>query len=160
MPTTPITTTLGADAAARSAATAATASTEGTGSGAKTSGADGFGMDKDAFLKILVEQLRHQDPSNPGDSQQYIQQMTQFSILEQLTNVSEHAQVQTANDAAAQAINLVGRTVDYLADDDGADDDPDTKTGVVTSVDFGSGTPVLTIGDDEDVPLGAISVVR
>jgi flagellar basal-body rod modification protein FlgD len=149
------TATLGADAAAQTDATtaAATAATTGAGSGAKTTGAEGFGMDKDAFLKILVEQLRHQDPSNPGDSQQYIEQMTQFSILEQLTNISEHAQRETANAAAAQAINLVGHEVEYL-------DGSDTRSGTVTSVDFSSGTPLLTVGDDEDVTLGSITVVR
>lgn len=159
MATTTIPTTFGADAATQSAAAAA--ETTGTGSGAKTTGSDGFGMDKDAFLKILVEQLRHQDPSQPGDSQQYIEQMTQFSILEQMTNVSEHVQVQTANDAAAQAINLVGHTVEYVVAGGEDDDEPDTKTGVVKSVDFSSGTPSLTIGEDEDVvALGAITVVR
>lgn len=146
------TTTIGGDAAAQAATTAATSSA------AKTTGAEGFGMDKDAFLKILVEQLRHQDPSQPGDSQQYIQQMTQFSMLEQMTNISESSQQQIAADTAAQAINLVGRTVTYLAEGEG--DEPVEKTGVVDGVDFSSGAPSLTVGGQKDVPLGSITEVR
>ena len=155
---TPIPTALGADAAAEAAKTAQTAGTADTGSAPKTTGADGFGMDKDAFLKILVEQMRHQDPSQPGDSQQYIEQMTQFSILEQLTNISEHSQVQSADAAAASAINLVGHDVTYVVE--GEDGKPVDKTGVVKGVDFSTGAPLLTIGDDEQVSLGAVKEVR
>ena len=162
MTTTTTTNTIGADAAAEAAktATATASSATGTGSGAKTTGSSGFGMDKDAFLKILVEQLRHQDPSQPGDSQQYIEQMTQFSILEQLTNISEHTQVQTANASGDTALALVGHPVDYVTGEKDADGKPITKSGTVTAVDFSTGTPLLTIGDDEEVALAAITQVR
>src|SRR3990170_3577543 len=94
--TAPPASTFGSEAAAQQSAAAASATgASGTQAAASVSGANGFGMDKDAFLRILVEQLRHQDPSQPGDSQQYIEQMTQFSILEQMTNLSETSQQQT-----------------------------------------------------------------
>ena len=70
-----------------------------------------MGLDKDAFLKILVEQMRHQDPSQPGDSSAYIQQMTQYSMLEQLNNISTAIQGQKADAANTTALNLVGHTV-------------------------------------------------
>lgn len=161
--TTPMmtTSTIGADAAADAAKSAVAATdTTAAGTSAKTTGADGFGMDKDAFLKILVEQLRHQDPTQPGDSQEYINQMTQFSILEQLTNISEATQVQTANDTGDTAIALVGHTVDYVTGEKDEDGEPITKTGVVKAVDFSTGTPLLTIGDDEEIALAAITEVR
>ena len=113
-----------------------------------------FGLDKDAFLKILVEQLKNQDPSSPGDSQEYIQQMTSYSMLEQLTNISEAMQVQQGNNASTTATSLVGHTVTYL------DADGNEQTGAVTNVSFkGSDGPTLTIGGTSGIALGQITEV-
>ena len=45
-------------------------------------------LGQDDFTKILVTQLKHQDPLEPMDDREFITQMTQFSQLEQLTNLS------------------------------------------------------------------------
>lgn len=45
-------------------------------------------LDKDAFLLIMIEQLKHQDPSSPLDSDKFISQMAQFTTLEQMTNLN------------------------------------------------------------------------
>jgi len=42
---------------------------------------------KDTFLKLMVEQLRHQNPMSPSDSNQFLTQLAQFTQLEQITNV-------------------------------------------------------------------------
>lgn len=52
----------------------------------QTVGSDG--MDKDAFLKLLVTQLRYQDPLSPMDDRDFIAQMAQFSSLEQMQNLN------------------------------------------------------------------------
>lgn len=46
-------------------------------------------LDKNAFLNILLTQMQLQDPLNPMDSTESISQMTSFSILEQLTQITE-----------------------------------------------------------------------
>jgi len=46
-------------------------------------------LDKDAFLQLFIEQLKNQDPMSPQDSNALMSQMTQFSILEQLTNLNQ-----------------------------------------------------------------------
>ena len=44
----------------------------------------------DAFLKILVAQLRYQDPMNPMDDRDFIAQMAQFSTLTQIQTLVRH----------------------------------------------------------------------
>lgn len=120
---------------------------------AKKASDTGMGLDKDAFLKILVEQMRHQDPSQPGDSQQYIQQMTQYSMLEQLNNISTAVQAQKADTANTTALSLVGHTVTWK-DKDGE------HSGVVDKVDFSQDGATLTVGAKTGIELGAVTEVR
>ena len=44
-------------------------------------------LGKDAFLQLLVTQLKNQDPLDPQDNSSYIAELAQFSSLEQMTNV-------------------------------------------------------------------------
>ena len=44
---------------------------------------------EDAFLKLLVSQIQHQDPLNPADGIQFLTQLTSFSQLEQLIQINQ-----------------------------------------------------------------------
>src|SRR3954470_21741146 len=66
----------------------------------------GKSSDKDLFLKLMVEQLRHQDPMNPTDGNEWLAQMAQFNSVEQLGNLA-------STSAQAQAVGLIGKTVSY-----------------------------------------------
>lgn len=44
---------------------------------------------KDAFLKLLVAQIRNQNPLNPADGVEFLTQLTQFSQLEQTMSIRE-----------------------------------------------------------------------
>ena len=46
------------------------------------------GMDKDAFLQLLVAQMKYQDPLEPTSNTEYIAQYAQFSQVEALNNMS------------------------------------------------------------------------
>ncbi len=66
------------------------AATDGS-STTKKAGADAL-TSKDTFLKLLVAQLKNQDPTNPTDSTQFVGQLTQYSELEQLIGINGSVQ--------------------------------------------------------------------
>jgi flagellar basal-body rod modification protein FlgD len=71
-------------------------------------------LGKDDFLKMLVAQLKNQDPLNPMDGTEFAAQLAQFSSLEQLTNMNTQLQnlglYQTTMNNT-QAVNLLGKEV-------------------------------------------------
>ncbi len=76
-------------------------------------------MDKNAFLQLLVAQLKNQDPNQAQDSMQMVQQMTSFASLEQMQNMNsalQGIQVQNVGLFQAQASNLVGKQVKINSD--------------------------------------------
>lgn len=64
----------------------------------------GSGMDKDAFLQLLVAQMKYQDPLEPTSNTEYISQFATFSSLEQMQNMSATLEL-------SRASTLVGQTV-------------------------------------------------
>jgi flagellar basal-body rod modification protein FlgD len=74
-------------------------------------------LDKDGFLKMFIAQLQHQDPTKPMDSNESMQQMSSFSMVEQITNMaSTNTQIaQSLN--TSSAVGLIGRTVTYTGAD-------------------------------------------
>lgn len=56
-------------------------------------------LDKDAFLKLMMVQLQNQNPLNPTDNTEYMNQMAQFSSVEQLSNIA--ASSETTNQLSA-----------------------------------------------------------
>ncbi len=54
---------------------------------------------KDVFLQLLIAQIKNQDPSRPGDSNQYLTQLSQFKGVEQLGDIKHH--LQTMNEKIA-----------------------------------------------------------
>src|SRR5688500_2669590 len=105
-------------------------------------------LGKDDFLKLLVGQLRHQDPMEPLKDQEFMGQLAQFSQLEQMTNVSSAMQ----ND---RAFNLIGRQVTYNDTKTG-----DLVTGKVEKVVIEGGSPTLTIGGTPKVDPAAVREVQ
>lgn len=74
-------------------------------------------LDKDDFLKILITQLQHQDPTNPMQDKEFIAQMAQFSSLEQMTNMASGFGKLSGVLNSSEAQSLLGRNVEVLDGD-------------------------------------------
>ena len=100
-------------------------------------------LGKDDFLKLLITQLRYQDPTNPVDDKEFIAQMAQFSSLEQMQNLNKLAQeyvgTQQAMTMFAQATNLIGLQVKVDKGDGTVDE------GTVEAVRFSTAGPVIMV---------------
>lgn len=69
-------------------------------------------LDKDAFLLLLITELKNQNPLDPMDNKDFIAQLTQFSTLEQITNMTKSIQnFLTLQQGAlqAQAASMIGK---------------------------------------------------
>ena len=101
-------------------------------------------LDKQAFLKLLVAQMKYQDPMQPTENTEYVSQLAQFSSLEAMNNVSQSVDLQ-------RATGLIGKVVTATKSD--------SITGVTTektgSVQFvsqsGSKTYVTIDGDQYEL---------
>lgn len=111
------------------------------------------GLDKDAFLQLLVAQLRYQNPLAPKDGQEYLAQAAQFATVERLDNVSKAQTEATAYQQILLASSMVGKQVAGSIEKDGP-----KIVGRVTAVHFDNGTPELIIGD-KTLPIGDVELV-
>jgi flagellar basal-body rod modification protein FlgD len=107
---------------------------------------------KDAFLKLLVAQLKYQDPMKPADGAEFMAQTAQLQMVEKLEELSAQNAELLASQRTLAGSNLIGRAVTYPGA--GGFDVTGTVDGVRLTVDG----PVLRIGA-EDVPLGAVKEI-
>jgi len=117
-------------------------------------------LGRDAFMKLLVAQMQHQDPMSPIDNQEYIAQLAQFSSLEEMQGVNENlvalAMLQEGNALLAQLTNsssLIGKVVAYTDPESG-----EPTQGVVSSVKLADGSVSLMI-DGQPISLSDVSEV-
>lgn len=81
---------------------------------ASTASKKGVEIGKDVFLKMLVAQLKNQNPLNPMDGTDFAAQLAQFSSLEQLTNMSAQMEKLTSSIGSmvnGQLIEMIGSSV-------------------------------------------------
>jgi len=71
-----------------------------------TSKSSGNDMDKDAFLQLLVAQMKYQDPLQPTSNTEYISQYAQFSQVEQMQNMATSVDLQRASSLVGQEVYI------------------------------------------------------
>ncbi len=88
-------------------------------------------LDKEAFLQLLVTQMKYQDPLEPTDNTEYVSQLANFSELEQMTNLVASSDLTRASQLVGQYVTvkeknettgeetIVGGKVDYVTVENG-----------------------------------------
>jgi flagellar basal-body rod modification protein FlgD len=98
-------------------------------------------MDGEVFLHLLVTQLANQDPSSPMDTNQMISQTTQLASMERMNTLSATQESSLDLQQRLAASSLIGREITTAGEP--------PITGVVTSVSFAGGAPVVTVGEQQ-----------
>jgi len=96
-------------------------------------------LDRDAFLRLLVEQLKNQDPMNPQDSSEFVAQLATFSSLEQLANLNNEMQQMRRRQEMIQASALIGKRVEISSADG-------TVSGTIEKVAVGADSVKVFVG--------------
>jgi len=114
-------------------------------------------LGKNAFLQLMVTQMKYQDPLQPQDNSQFLAQLAQFTSLEQMTNVAQTEQSVLQTMQSMQQVSelgfarqLIGTTVQV------ADSNGNPVTGTVQSVKFSQGAAELMVGGTA-YPLSALT---
>lgn len=102
-------------------------------------------LGKDEFLKILIAQLKNQDPSQPLQDKEFIAQMAQFTSVEQLTNMSN--EMKLLRQSLGFASGLIGKSITWNTTNEKGETVP--KTGVVESIVVKDGSQFAVVGKDK-----------
>jgi flagellar basal-body rod modification protein FlgD len=136
---------------AAAAATTQTQSQTGTTAASNPKGT----LDKDGFLKLFIAQLTHQDPSSPMDTNDSVNQMASFTMVEQITSMSASNAKIAQSLSNSSAVALIGRDVTYI------DADGETlKSGKVERVSTSAdGVATLTVNGTPGINPASITDV-
>ena len=136
-----------------------TAPVSGTGSvatnTATTQISNSNGFDSKTFLKLLVAQLKYQDPSNPASSSELMAQTATLAQVQSLDSIASQQTELVTLQKSLSAGALVGQTVSYT------DTDGSTKAGLVTAVKISSdsSTESKAVIGGVDIDLSRVSQV-
>ncbi|AJA90112.1 flagellar basal body rod modification protein FlgD [Borreliella chilensis] len=98
-------------------------------------------LGRDDFLKLLITQLRYQDPTNPMKDKEFIAQMAQFSTLEQMTNMSKSFEKLSSSLGIRKDLDLLGKVIKFKHGDG------EIVEGRVTSIKTGAIPQIMVNGN-------------
>jgi flagellar basal-body rod modification protein FlgD len=111
-------------------------------------------LGKDEFLKILITQLKNQDPMQPLQDKEFIAQMAQFTSVEQLTNMAN--ELKFMRQSLGFASSLIGKNVTWsLKNDKGQEV---ANSGLVEAIKVRNGEQLAVINGQE-ISLDRISKI-
>jgi len=112
-------------------------------------------LDRDTFLKLMIAQLKNQDPSSPVDSADFLAQTAQFSVVEKLEQMAKLNTELLAATRLGSASSLVGSSVTYLVPGADVDAAPVETRGIVSGVRVTADGLTLKVGKAE-IALSAV----
>jgi flagellar basal-body rod modification protein FlgD len=98
------------------------------------------------FLKLMIAQLQAQNPLEPGNANEYVNELAQFTQVEQTTNLASASEL-------SGAVQLIGRTVTYN------NASGRLETGKVQSVQSSASGTTVTVEGFAGVKLTSITEV-
>ena len=107
-------------------------------------------LDKNAFLNLLVTQMRYQDPLNPTNDREFLAQMAQFTALEQMQNLNQ-------NFSFSQGVSMVGKEIKAAVGNELTGEIQQIE-GIVEGARQKNGKTFLVVGD-QDIPLEKVQQV-
>jgi len=112
-------------------------------------------LGKDDFLKLMVAQMKNQDPMNPADDKDNIAQMAQFSSLEQITNLATAVHDLSNRMSLTQNVGLLGHDVTYTKADG------TSASGAVDGLQLtADGGATLSVGGQAGIDPTTVTTVR
>lgn len=109
-------------------------------------------LDKNAFLQLMIAQLRHQDPTSPMDTNKFIDQMASFTTLEQISNLNSNFEKLYSLQQFSYATSLMNCKVTLNQGDS-------LLTGVIGKVTMDSGGVKIWV-DNRPYEIGQILAVE
>lgn len=117
-----------------------------TGANSSTTQTSKTAVDYQSFLKLLIAEMKNQDPTKPMDSTQYVAQLATFSQVEQSVQTNTKLDQIMSSSALSQADAIIGRNITSA----------DGKTsGTVASVTLASTGLIAVLQDGTKIPVGA-----
>ncbi len=104
-------------------------------------------LGSDAFLQLLVAQLKYQNPMNPSDSTAMLEQTAMFTTVETLQSIAEMNQTLMGFQEVTMAMGVVGKHIEAL------NLDGMQISGNVESVRFTADGPFLNLDTGDEVPM-------
>jgi flagellar basal-body rod modification protein FlgD len=101
-------------------------------------------LNYDTFLKLMLEQLKSQDPTNPVDQKESLAQLASFSTVEQTIKLNSKLEAMQQRFSAVEASSLLGRKVSSLVSG---------ETGIVVAVDVANSGSVAMLDTGKTVKL-------
>ena len=118
---------------------------------AQTAASKAQTVDYQSFLRLLVAQMKNQDPTAPMDSTDYVAQLATFSQVEQSVQINSKLDGILQASTFAQAGDLIGRQIESS--------DGKIK-GTVESVRLYSDGIMAKLTDGQELPVWAGVVIR
>jgi flagellar basal-body rod modification protein FlgD len=116
-----------------------------TGANSTTTSTSKTAVDYQSFLKLLIAEMKNQDPTKPMDSTQYVAQLATFSQVEQSVQTNTKLDQIMQSSALSQADALIGRSITSA---DG------NTTGTVASVRLASSGLIAVLQNGTEVAVG------
>ena len=103
------------------------------------------------FLKILLQEMSNQDPSDPADSGELLEQLSTLYNVESQLGLNQSLEEMVLQNQVATAGGLIGKEIE------GVDSSNDSVSGLVTAVLVQNGSAILELDNGKSLPLGNVT---